>query len=184
MNSLIFLSIGLVLLILLWVAGRRRSADSSGAPGAVPDPSEYLVQLPRGSLMARCLSEEDVTFIESLGSPGVCRLFLAERRRLALQWLRLTRREATRLFGLHVRTARYAPDLRPSTEAKLVVQFATFWLIYEVLVGLVSLYGPFRTHSYVGSIESLAELLSGLGGRIAASIGPAPAERLQAAPGE
>ena len=184
MNSLIFLSAGLVLLILLWVAGRRRNSDSAGVSGAVPDASEYLVQLPPGSLMARCLSEEDVSFIESLASAGVCRLFLSERRRLALQWLRLTRREATRLFGLHVRTARYAPDLQPLTEGKLVVQFAAFWLIYEVLVGLVRLYGPFRTQSYVGSIQSLAELLSGLGGRIAASIGPAPVRRLQDAPGE
>ena len=134
--------------------------------------------------MARCLSEEDARFIENLGSAGVFRLLLSERRRLALRWLRLTRREAARLFGLHVRTARYAPDLRPLTEAKLVLEFATFLMIYEVLAGLVRLYGPFRTHSYVGSIHGLAQLLSWLGGRIAASIGPAAVEQLQAARGE
>src|SRR5579859_4722309 len=98
MNSVIFLIIGVLVLILMWAGSRRRSESTDA-----PDVAEYRVQLPSGSWLARCLSEEDVRFVASLGSASVSRLLRRERRRLALQWLRLTRREATRLFGLHVR---------------------------------------------------------------------------------
>jgi|SRR5579871_225195 len=179
MNSVIFLIIGVILLILLW-AGSRRSTDSASPP----DSSEYLVQLPSSSLFARCLSEEDVRFVASVRSASLSRLLRRERRRLALRWLQLTRREATRLFGLHVRAARYAADLRPLTEIKLVLELGWFLVIYQALTGLVHLYGPFRTQAYVRSIQRLAIVLAQLGGRIAASAGPSPVAELQTARGE
>lgn len=179
MNSVIFLIIGIILLVLLWAGSRRRS-ESAGPP----DTAEYLVQLPSSLLLARCLSQEDVRFVASLGSASVSRLLRRERRRLALQWLRLTRREATRLFGLHVRAARYAADLRPLTEIRLVLELGWFFIVYETLTGLVRLYGPFGTQAYVRSIQGLAVVLSHLGGRIAASIGPAPVAQLQTVRGE
>src|SRR5690242_3012348 len=123
MNSAIFVSIAIVLLLLLWAGRRRRGLEPAAARGATPDPEELSVRLPPRGMLRRCLSREDLMFAESLGSAGVVRLLLQERRRLASEWLRLTRSEATRLFGLHVRMARYAADLRPLNEFSLLVQF-------------------------------------------------------------
>src|SRR5690242_16523879 len=110
MNSVIFLGLGIGLLILLWAAVRR-SGEPSMRSAAALETSEYLVQLPPSGLLGRCFSEQDVQFVASLGSRRVSRLLLRERRRLALEWLRATRRETRRLFGLHVRTVRFAADL-------------------------------------------------------------------------
>ena len=183
MSSVIFVTIGIVLLTLLWARGRRHgSAFVRSRP--VTDASQYLAQLPPSSLLGRCFSEEDVRFVASLGSQAVLRLLLQERRRLALEWLRLTRHEARRLFGLHVRTVRFVADLRPATEFKLLVQAGGFLFTSEVLEVLVRWYGPFRAHAYVQSIQGLGGVLAGLGGGIAQSIPPAAASGIAPAHGE
>jgi len=177
MSPLIIVGFGAALLFLFWLAGGRRDP---GSP--VPDDlsSEYLVRLPPRGLLARCLAVEDVEYAATLRSPVVLRLLLRERRRLALGWLRQTRREASRLFRLHIRMARHAPDLRPVAELKLFCQVGVFFLLYQVLAGTVHLYGPFRARTFVNSVQSLADVLAHLGGRIAETIVP-PAE-ISAAP--
>jgi hypothetical protein len=176
MNSTIFVGIGILLLVLLWL-GRRRRLESAGASG-IPDDSEYLVQLPPRALFARCLSDEDQVFVESLKSVEVSQLLVRERRRLALEWLRRTRREAVRLFDLHTRVARHAPDLRPASELRLLLEFGSFLFVYGILIVSVRLYGPVRARTYLHSVRNLAEIFGGLGSRIAASVKPVPVSRL------
>jgi hypothetical protein len=161
---------GAALLLLVWLAGRRRSEVASIASEDLS--SEYLVRLPPSGLLARCLAVEDVEFATALRSPEVLRLLLRERRRLALGWLRQTRREAARLFRLHIRMARNAPDLRPAAELKLIFQLGVFFLLYQILASVVRLYGPFRTRTFVNSVQALADVLAHLGGRIAENIVP------------
>lgn len=184
MNLGIILGIAAALLVLLWLTGRRRLPELPGLEGNAPGDSEYLVRLPPPGLLGRCLSAEDVAFAASLESPPVLRLLLRERRRLALLWLRMTKQEARRLFGLHVRAVRHATDLRPAREAYLLIQFGLFLMVYEIIVGLVAMYGPFRTQALVRSIQRLAGVLSGLGSRIAAAAGPVPAASMRPALGE
>ena len=169
MSPLAIVGFGAALLLLLWLAGRRSYAASTA-----PDDlySEYLVRLPPRGLLGRCLALEDVEYAVALGSPEVLRLLLRERRRLALGWLRQTRREASRLFRLHIRMARHASVLRPGAELRLFLQFGVFFLLYQVLAGTVRLYGPFRARTFVNSVQSLADLLGRLGARIAENIVP------------
>ena len=174
MNSTILIGIGILLFILLWL-GRRRLESSGG----VPDESEYFVQAPPRALFGRCLSDEDMVFVASLGSTAVSQLLVRERRRLALEWLRRARREAARLFGLHARAARHAPDLRPAAELKLMVQFGSFLLVYGILMGSVRLYGPVQAQSYLRSVRNLAGVLGGLGSRIAESVRPVTLSRIR-----
>lgn len=183
MNSVVFVTIGLLLLILLWTRSRR--------PGAVlvnsrlgQEASQDLVQLPPGGLLSRCLSEEDIEFVTRLGSKAVLRLLLQERRRIALAWLQLTGREARRVLRLHVQTVRSAADLRPVTEFKLLAEAGAFLLIYELLTILVRWYGPFRAQAYVGCLRSLGGLLAGLGSAITQLGLPAAAARIAPARGE
>jgi hypothetical protein len=177
------IAIALTLLFLLWVVWRRETNNGSAAGGGFPDPSEYLVRLPKRALLDRCLSPEDVEFAAMLRSPALLRLLVYERRRLALAWLRQTRREAVRLFRLHVRTVRHASGLRPLAEAKLFSAVGLFLIVHGVMVGSVCLYGPFRTRRFLESLRLLADLLSRLGGRIAESIGPGLVPQMNSMPG-
>ncbi|PWU04419.1 MAG: hypothetical protein C5B51_16885 [Terriglobia bacterium] len=112
-------------------------------------------------------------FAVMLRSRMLLRLLLQERRRLALAWLRETRREAARLYRLHVRLVRHAAELRPLDETKLIAAVGLFLMLHALMMGTVSLYGPFRTRRFLTSLRLLAGVLSRLGGRIADSIGPA-----------
>jgi hypothetical protein len=116
------------------------------------------------------LSIEDVEFAAQLGSPRILHLLLRERRRLALKWLRQTRREAGRLLRQHVRAARHAADLRPAAEVRLWFHAGLFLIVYEVLLTAVRLYGPFRTRAFVRSVFAMAGVLADLGDRIASAI--------------
>jgi len=160
----------LLLLITLW----RRGISEVPRSNSLPEPSEYWVRLPRRALLDRCLSGDDLEFVLGLNSPRVLRLLLTERRRLAHEWLRQTRREALRLFRLHVRSARHAAGLEPMAELKLLSSMGVFLVAYSAMFGAVSLYGPFQTRRFLDSLSLLANVLSRCGSRIAASI-PAPA---------
>lgn len=180
-DSLIFVTIGVVLLVLLWTKSRRHDSAFIGSR-LMSD--ECLVQLPPSRLLEQCLSEEDVRFVTTLGSKGVLQLLLWERRRLALKWLQRTRQEARRLLALHVRTVRFAADLRPATEFKLLMQAGALLFTAAVLEVLVRSYGPFRTHAYVRSIEGLGSVLAALCSGIARSISAAASTGIIPAHGE
>jgi hypothetical protein len=87
-----------------------------------------------------------------------------------MAWLRQTRREAQRLLQLHVRSVRYAADLRPGAEAKVFLAAGLFLLVYGVMLGIVVWYGPLRTRRFLESLRGLAGVLSQLGERIATGI--------------
>ncbi|MBZ5580533.1 MAG: hypothetical protein LAP40_28625 [Acidobacteriia bacterium] len=181
MNFVTIGGIGVVLLWLLWLAGRRRNQQDLSPNREVAADGELLVRLPPPALFGRCLSATDVEFVTTLQSRALLRFLLHERRRLALEWLRQTRREAGRLFRLHLGSVRHSPDLRPAAEAKLLLQVALFMVVYGILMGFVGLYGPFRTQGFVQSVHALAGVLSGLGGRIADSVVPGHLARVSQA---
>jgi hypothetical protein len=177
------IAIAIALLVFLWVALQRGTDDGSGAIGKLPDAPECLVRLPKRALLDQCLSAEDVEFAATFASPALLRLLVGERRRLALAWLRETRREAARLFRLHVRTVRHSRGLRPASELKLFSAVGLFLISYGVMVASVCLYGPLRTRRFLESLRILADIVSRLGGRIAESASPALVPQMNATPG-
>jgi hypothetical protein len=150
----------------------RRDKEVDMTIGNVAEIGAPVARLPRRSLLDLCLSAEDVEFVESKKSRGLLRMFLRERRRLALAWLRDTRREAKRLYSLHVTAVRHATDLRPAAEVKLLVAVGLFTLVYGAMMASVGFYGPFRTRRFLSSLHIMADVLTDLGGRIAESIAP------------
>lgn len=171
-NFVFIIAIGIALLFFLWVAARRGVSDAAAPRDNAAQPSEYLVRLPPRALLDRFLSPEDIEYAATLNSPVLLRLVVRERRRLAAAWLSQTRREAGRLFRLHVRTVRHAEGLRPAAEVKLVFAAGSFLVVYAVMMAAVGLYGPLRTRRFLESLQGLANVLSNLGGRIAEGIGP------------
>ena len=180
MNFVFIITIGIALLFFLWLVARRNASDTSAPAAGSGDSSEYRVRLPPRALLDRFLSAEDLEYAASLNSPAVLRLVVRERRRLAMAWLRQTRREAGRLFRLHIRTVRQAEDLRPVAEVKLVFAAGAFLVVCAVMMAAVELYGPLQTRRFLESVQKLAEILSSLGGRIAASIGAGMVPQLDA----
>jgi hypothetical protein len=164
---LCFALIGLLSLIL-----SRGAYDELDRANHTLGNSQLVVSLPKRSLLHRCLSAEDLEFVRLRKSPPLLRLFLHERRRLAMAWLRQTRREARRLVRLHLSSVRFAADLRPAAEAKLFFAVGLFWLVYAALLVAVWWYGSLRTRRSVQSIRALAGILTGLADRIVAGIVP------------
>ncbi|HUI80713.1 MAG TPA: hypothetical protein VLY24_22465 [Bryobacteraceae bacterium] len=172
MNFAFVIAISVALLLLLWKAARRGPAETADAHEKFLEPSQCLVRLPPRALLDRFLSLDDVEYVAKVKSPVVLRLVLRERRRLAARWLRQTRHEAGRLLRLHVRMVRQAEGLRPLAEVKLIFAAGSFLIVYAVMMAAVGLYGPLRTRSFLQSLQTLANVLSNLGGRIAESTGP------------
>ncbi len=151
---------------------RRGAGEEFGRGAGIPPGSEMVVRLPQRSLLHQCLSAQDLELVRMRQSPALLRLFLRERRRLAITWLRQTRREAHRLIRLHVHSVRYAADLRPVAEVKLFLAVSLFLLVYAVTVSVVWGYGPLRTRRSLQSIQALAGILGGLADRIVTAIVP------------
>lgn len=168
MSLALIVGLSATLAALLVLVMRRNRHQEAGGHSDFPIHLEPTVRLPDRTLLDRCLSAEDLTFICSFESRYLLRLFVRERRRLAIAWLRQTRREAQRLLQLHVRSVRYAADLRPGEEVKLFLAAGLFLVVYGMMLGIVFWYGPLRTRRFLQSLQRLAGVLSQLGERLAA----------------
>jgi hypothetical protein len=120
-------------------------------------------EIPSRALMERIFAEEDLTFVAGEHSRMLRRLFLYERRRLALSWLSQARHEATRILSLHLRVVRTDHSLQPLVELRLFFRTLLFFAIYGLLWSLVRCYGPFWARSFMRNLVSLAGKLNGLG---------------------
>jgi hypothetical protein len=169
----VFVALLCVALVWLLILLRGGAVEDPGRTRDLAQDLELVGRLPRRSLLDQCLSPEDLDFVKIRKSPAVLALFLHERRRIAVSWLRQTRREAQRLVRLHVHAVRYAADLRPAAEAKLFLAVGLFMLVYAAMLTAVWWYGPLRTRRSLASIRSLASVLAQLADRIVAGIAPA-----------
>jgi hypothetical protein len=156
-SVLVFLGASAALLLLLLIV--KRPAAGEELPAGLPD----------RAIMERILAPEDARYVAGLRLPHVRRLFLRERRRLAIAWLRAIRAEATRLFGLHTRAVRQMQDVRPIMEVRVACSFALFMLNYAVIIGLVQWYGPLRTGAILRLFDSLSGAMERLARQVAAS---------------
>src|SRR5712664_4307860 len=96
-------------------------------------------------------SVEDLNFIARAGNDDVRRLFLKERKRLALLWLRKTQKQVAQLMDLHLRLANYTYDPNPGFELELNAKYAAFVVVSNIVLLLLWVAGPFmatRTIAY------------------------------------
>ncbi|MBV8733120.1 MAG: hypothetical protein JO336_25200 [Acidobacteriia bacterium] len=167
---------------LLYLMLRRAAQDDWSRISDEREGSPYAVCFPRRSLLNQCLSAEDLDFVQRRNSRGLVRLFLCERRRLAIAWLRQTRKEAHRLVRLHLHSVRYAEDVRLAAEARLLLALVLFHLVYVALLSLFWWYGPWQTQRLRRPLRELCGALAQLADRIVAVAGPA-LPRLETAAG-
>jgi len=99
----------------------------------------------------RVFSIDDFKFIAGTGNDDARRLFLKERKRLALLWLRKTQKQVAKLMDLHLRLANYTYDPNPGFELELNAKYAAFVVISKMVLLLLWVAGPFmatRTIAY------------------------------------
>jgi hypothetical protein len=92
----------------------------------------------------RIFSSEDMEFISRSGTVDVRRLFLKERKTLALQWLRMIQRQLAHLMDLHLRLASYTYDPRPKFELKLSAKYLNVIVVSHIVLLLLRIRGPFK----------------------------------------
>ena len=105
----------------------------------------------------RIFATDDMGFISRTGTPEVRRIFLKERKTLALQWLRKTQKQVAQLMDLHLKLASYTHEPNPGFELRLTVNYTCFIFASNVLLIFLWLQGPFKAVSTVGYTLRVAE---------------------------
>jgi hypothetical protein len=102
---------------------------------------------PHGTLQAtelarRIFSREDEEFVERMESRRIQRLYVKERRRVALHWIRRTSDEVSGIMRRHRLASRQSADLNVVAETKLFWQFVELRVLCGTLFMLVHIFGP------------------------------------------
>jgi hypothetical protein len=104
----------------------------------------------------RIFSPEDMVFISHASSPNGRRLFLEERKALAIRWLRKTQKQVAQLMDLHLRIAGNTHEPSPRFELKLAAKYLVFLLVSYLLLFLLWLRGPFKARRVVAYTSQVA----------------------------
>jgi hypothetical protein len=104
----------------------------------------------------RIFSAEDMEFISHSSSPETRRVFLEERKVLAIRWLRKTQKQVARLMDLHLRLAGHTHEPSPRLELKLTAKYLSFLLVSYFLLFLLWLRGPFKVRRVIAYTSHVA----------------------------
>ena len=100
----------------------------------------------------RILSNDDLEFVSRSGQADVRRLFLKERKGLAMHWFRKIKKQVRYLINIHLRLAACTPSSSLRLEVTLCLRYALFMVVCNSVLLLFWLLGPFeakRTLVYV-----------------------------------
>jgi len=90
----------------------------------------------------RIFSQQDGDFIRLTGSPRLWRIYLRERRKVALQWAYRTSRETRQIMRNHRLISRKSENLNAAVEARLFFQYVELRFLCGALIVLIRLFGP------------------------------------------
>jgi hypothetical protein len=102
------------------------------------------------SLGKRIFEAGDMKYISRQPSLEARRVFLQERKALAISWLRHTRRQLAYLMELHLKLASYTYHPNPRSDLSLWFEYRIFALVCDSLVAVVWIRGPFQLETIVG----------------------------------
>ena len=162
--AILLLSFGVVLLVLLLLIAKRGEVEVSGY-GETGDRAERRpgAAFPSPELVLRIFSAKDRKFVVALGSRRLERMFEAERRKVALHWVRQVSRETKEIMRVHRLASRWHHDLNAAAEAELTLDYLRLRLVCALLGLLISAFGPH-------SLDQLAGYAGTLYGRIDSAI--------------
>src|SRR5258706_14412706 len=95
------------------------------------------------SLGKRIFETGDMKYISRQPSLEARRVFLQERKALAISWLRHTRRQLAYLMDLHLKLASYTYQPSPRSDVRLWIEYRILAVAGDSLVVLGWIRGPF-----------------------------------------
>lgn len=98
----------------------------------------------------RIFAIDDLEFVARHGTSKVLRLFVEERRLLAVSWLRLTQKQVEQLMEIHLKLASYTFEPSPRLEFRLTINYVCFLVVSNALLLFLWLRGPFNAVRIVG----------------------------------
>jgi hypothetical protein len=155
MIGLIFyLLIGAGLLALLFLLILRQRAPVEGSGSQFVQARQSLRTLRSGLLgpnvVERIFNPKDLDYVNSAGSAEVRELFLVERKRISLLWLRRLRAEIGNLMRFHLGYSRLHGKLDVETEVRLALDFALLLTACRTLELIFYWKGPYGAPAVVG----------------------------------
>jgi len=157
---LLYLLIGIGLLVGLWLLARRKGAPVEGCGQQFVEARQALRTLQQGllpeSLIERIYNRADLHYVKETASPEIGELFLQERRRISLMWVRRVRCEIRNLMHFHLHYSRLHAKLSLLTEIRLALDFALLLLACGALRMLLGWRGPYGAGAVVGVMASAA----------------------------
>ncbi len=161
---ILFLLVGALLLLSLYFFARRNPQGRNGKePRAEVEQALNVLQLGLLSpdIVGRIFAKKDFDYVVSETTGEVQKLFLEERRRLALSWVRRVRRQVVRLRHFHLGSARFHTRLSFLTEMRLAWDFAALLFACRALQAAVYLRGPYAAPRLVGATTAAAARVCG-----------------------
>jgi hypothetical protein len=148
----IFVAVALGLLVLLLMAMRRQPSHAAGSAGELVTAKRTLESLQIGLLPAELVDqifgERDLTYVATIESHEIRSLFLSERKRLALTWIRRVRKQVRALKGFHVSRSRMFTQMSRRRELSLALDFAGLEGRCRVLQLLLLWRGPYAAPDF------------------------------------
>jgi hypothetical protein len=143
---ILFLVVAALLLFALSFLARRPARPAGGAE-AMLDANRALsslqMELLPPEMITRIFATEDLDYVKSVASEEVLAMFLADRERIALSWVRFLRQNLLSLRRFHLGSARLYAGLSFRAEVSLAVDFAILLFACRVLEIILRLRGPY-----------------------------------------
>jgi len=160
LSLLLYLALGVGLLVFLWALARRKGAPVEGCGQQFVEARQALRTLQFGllpeNLIERIFDPEDLRYVTE-ASPGEIRdLFLQERTRISLMWVRRVRSEIRNLMHFHLAYSRLHAKLSLLTEIRLALDFALLLMACRALRILLYWRGPYGARAMVGVLTAAA----------------------------
>jgi len=163
-GSLALLAIGLGLIVLLALLFRRTESttDERHSPKGLSSLPSLRFEDRQQYLADRIFGREDWDFALSHASKEIQRLFLRERKKIALFWLSEIRGQARAAMRLHVSHAGKSERLVPMIELRLAIDYFSVRIKCEFIAVVLLLRGPAGLRSMVGQASHLSDNLRAL----------------------
>lgn len=156
----LYLALGVGLLVFLWALARRQGAPVEGCGLQFVEARQALRTLQFGllpeNLIARIFDPEDFRYVTAASPEEIGKLFLEERSRISLMWVRRVRSEIRNLMHFHLAYSRLHAKLRLLTEIRLALDFALLLLACRALRILLYLRGPYGARAMVRVLTAAA----------------------------
>jgi hypothetical protein len=157
---LLYLLVGVGLLVFLWLLARRKGAPVEGCGRQFVEARQALRTLQEGllpdNLIQRIFDRDDLRYVMASRPTDIGELFLQERKRISLMWVRRVRCEVRNLMQFHLDYSRLHAKLSLLTEIRLGLDFAVLLLACRALRILLYLRGPYGARAVVGVMTAAA----------------------------